>query len=137
MTKPLTALALFAAVLNTSGCATQQQQLQARQEGAIQSALQRGRFDLNCPAATATVLSRDYIQPAVRGPWVSGMTRVEYTVGVEGCNQRTTYVVICQEGTETCFAREPRRPLENRGPDAVSRVLVAVALGAPRSTTRT
>ena len=25
--------------------------------------------------------------------------------------------------------REPRRPLENRGPDAVSRVLVAVALG--------
>ena len=136
MIKPLTALALFAAVLNTSGCATQQQQLQARQEGAIQSALQRGRFDLNCPAATATVLSRDYIQPAVQGPWASGMTRVEYTVGVEGCNQRTTYIVICQEGTETCFA-EPRRPLENRGPDAVSRVLVAVALGAPRSTTRT
>src|SRR2546426_3214931 len=79
MIKPLTALALFAAVLSTSGCATQQHQLQARQEGAVQSALQRGRFDLNCPAATATVLSRDYIQPAVRGPWVSGMTRVEYT----------------------------------------------------------
>ena len=107
MTRPLTALALFAAVLNTSGCATQQQQLQARQEGAVQSALQRGRFDLNCPAATATVLSRDYIQPAVQGPWVSGMTRVEYTVGVEGCNQRTTYVVICQDGTETCFAASP------------------------------
>src|SRR6266478_5972143 len=105
MTKPLTALALFAAVLSTSGCATQQQQqLQARQEGAVQTALQRGRFDLNCPAATATVLSRDYIQPAVQGPRFSGMTRIEYTVGVEGCNQRTTYVVICQEGTETCFA---------------------------------
>jgi len=42
MTRPLTALALFAAVLGTSGCATQQQQLQARQEGAVQSALQRG-----------------------------------------------------------------------------------------------
>src|SRR6266446_517272 len=97
MTRPLTALALFAAVLGTSGCATQQHQLQARQEGAVQSALQRGRFDLNCPAATATVLSRDYIQPAVQGPWASGMTRVEYTVGVESC----------QEGTETCFAASP------------------------------
>src|SRR5438093_8605755 len=107
MTKPLTALALFAAVLGTSGCATQQQQLQARQEGAIQTALQRGRFDLNCPAATATVLSRDYIQPAVQGPWVNGVQRVEYTVGVEGWNQRTTYVVICQVGTDTCFAANP------------------------------
>jgi len=57
-----------------AGCATQQKQLQARQDGAVQTALQRGRFDLNCPAATATVLSRDYIQPAVQGPWVSGLS---------------------------------------------------------------
>src|SRR5216117_797342 len=107
MTRPLTALALFAAVVGTSGCATQQQQLAVRQEGAVQTALQRGRFDLNCPAATATVLSRDYIQPAVQGPWVNGVQRVEYTVGVEGCNQRTTYVVMCQIGTDTCFAANP------------------------------
>ena len=46
MTKPLTALALFAAVLSTSGCATQQQQLQAPQDGTVQTALQRRRFDL-------------------------------------------------------------------------------------------
>jgi hypothetical protein len=38
---------------------------------------------------------------------VSGLQRVEYTVGVEGCNHRTTYVVICQEGTDTCFAANP------------------------------
>jgi hypothetical protein len=106
MTKPSTVLAL-AVVLTIGGCATQQQQLQERQEGAVQTALQRGRFDLNCPGATATVLSRDYIQPAVQGPWVSGMTRVEYTVGIEGCNQRRTYIVICQEGTDTCFAANP------------------------------
>jgi hypothetical protein len=90
-----------------SGCASQQQQLAARQGEAEQTALQRGRFDLNCPAATATILSSDYIQPAIQGPWVSGLTRVEYTVGVAGCNQRTTYVVICQEGTSTCFAANP------------------------------
>src|SRR5262245_29145204 len=90
-----------------AGCATQQQQLAAKQPAAIDTALQRGRFDLNCPTATATVLSQDYIQPAIQGPWVNGMNRVEYTVGVAGCNQRTTLVVICQEGTDTCFAANP------------------------------
>ena len=91
----------------TAGCATQQQQLAAKQPEAIDAALQRGRFDLNCPTATGTVLSQDYIQPAIQGPWVNGLTRVEYTIGVEGCNQRRTYVVICQEGTATCFAAAP------------------------------
>ena len=106
MTKPWTLLALFAVAV-TTGCATQKQVLAQRQDGAVQTALQRGRFDLNCPSATATVLSSDYIQPAVQGPWVSGLTRVEYTVGVAGCNQRGTYIVICQEGTDTCFAANP------------------------------
>lgn len=109
MTRQLTALVLFSALAGMTGCATQQRQLQEKQEGAVQTALQRGRFDLNCPAATATVLSRDYIQPAVQGPWVSGMNRVEYTVGVAGCDRRETYVVLCQEGTDTCFAANPRR----------------------------
>src|SRR5215831_16746373 len=95
-----------------AGCATQQQQLAAKQPAAIDTALQRGRFDLNCPTATATVLSQDFIQPAIQGPWVSGLQRVEYTIGVEGCNQRTTYVVICQEGTATCFAASGDRRFE-------------------------
>lgn len=100
-------LALTAVVATATGCATQQQQLAQQQPEATQTALARGRFDLNCPAATATVLSSDYIQPAIQGPWVSGLTRVEYTIGIEGCNQRTTYVVICQEGSPTCFAANP------------------------------
>lgn len=107
MTRTARLWTLGAAVLIATGCASQQQQLASRQDEAVQNALQRGRFDLNCPAATATVLSQDYIQPAIQGPWVSGLTRVEYTVGVAGCNQRTTYIVICQEGTETCFAANP------------------------------
>ena len=90
------------------GCVSQQKLLQERQSGAVDTALKRGRFDLNCPEATATVLSQDYIQPAIQGPWVMGLNRVEYTVGVAGCNQRTTYVVLCQEGTSTCFAADPR-----------------------------
>lgn len=108
MTKGLTLLGLCAATFAAASCATQTQQLDTRQDGAVQTALQRGRFDLNCPQATAIVLSRDYIQPAVQGPWVSGLQRVEYTVGVEGCGQRTSYVVLCQIGTETCFAAHTR-----------------------------
>ena len=98
---------ILAALAATSGCMSQQQMLQQRQPTAVDTALQRGRFDLNCPQATATVLSSDFINPAIQGPWVSGLQRVEYTIGVEGCNQRTTYIVICQEGTDTCFAAAP------------------------------
>src|SRR5262245_62126659 len=104
--RKLAACAAAAAI--AAGCATQSQQLAARQPAAVAAALERGRFDLNCPSATGTVLSQDYIQPAIQGPWMMGLNRVEYTVGVSGCNQRTTYVVLCQEGTSTCFAADPR-----------------------------
>lgn len=100
-------LAFSSAALLAAACATEQQQLDTKQDTAMQTALERGRFDLNCPAATGTVLSRDFIQPAIQGPFVSGLERVEYTIGVAGCNKRTTYVVICQEEGETCFAANP------------------------------
>jgi hypothetical protein len=102
----IAAIILGAALL--AGCATQQQQLAQNEPAAMQTALARGRFDLNCPEAAGTMLSQDFIQPAIQGPWVSGLTRVEYTIGVEGCGQRKTYIVICQEGTGTCFAANPQ-----------------------------
>jgi len=107
MTRQSTVFSLFVLVAATMGCATESQLLTQKQGGAVQTALERGRFELNCPAATATVLSSDFIQPALQGagPWmVGGLERVEYTVGVAGCDQRKTYVVLCQVGTETCFA---------------------------------
>ena len=114
MTKSGMLVGLCLAVAVVAGCASQSQVLDERQSGAIQAALERGRFELNCPSATATVLSRDYIQPAIQGPWVSGLQRVEYTIGVEGCNQRTTFVVMCQIGTSTCFAANPRDRFQQR-----------------------
>ena len=99
------------AVLATLGllgaCASEQQMLQDQQATAVDTALTRGRFDLNCPNATAVVLSKDFIQPAVSGPWVGGVERLEYTVGIEGCGQRTTIIAICQQGSSTCFAANP------------------------------
>jgi len=108
-------LAPAALITAALGCASQSQMLAQKQDSAIQTALQRGRFDLNCPSATGTILSSDFIQPAVQGPWVNGLQRTEYTVGVEGCNRRTTYVVLCQVGTSTCFAADPRDQFQSQG----------------------
>jgi len=99
---------LCAAAVMVTACPSQTQTLASKQGAAMEAALQRGRFELNCPSATATVLSSDFIQPAIQGPWVGGLQRAEYTVGVEGCNQRTTFVVLCQVGTDTCFAANPQ-----------------------------
>jgi len=120
-TRTLLPIAALAAMM---GCASQQQQLISRQPAATNTALQRARFDMNCPQANATILSQDFIQPAVQGPWVEGMTRLEYTIGIDGCGQRRTYVIMCQEGTQTCFAagspgsrlggmEEPQAPMPN------------------------
>jgi hypothetical protein len=89
-------------------CATQQKLLAKKQDVATQTALERGRFELDCPSATGTVLSKDFIRPAVEDDWGDfGVERLEYTIGVAGCGKRTTYIVICQVGTETCFAANP------------------------------
>ena len=96
----------FLAVLAVVGCASDQELLANQQSMAIQTALSRGKFELDCPAATGTVLSQETVQPVVRGPLVGGMERVQYTVGVAGCDQRKSYLVICEVGGSGCFAAD-------------------------------
>ena len=93
-------------VLVVAGCASDQELLANQQPMAIQTALTRGKFEMNCPTATGTVLSQETVQPVVRGPMVGGMERVQYTVGVSGCDKRQTYVVICEVGGSGCFAAD-------------------------------
>ena len=38
--------------------------------------------------------------------FVAGIEREEYTIGVQGCGQRRTYVVICPQGGDNCFAAD-------------------------------
>jgi hypothetical protein len=59
---------------------------------------------MGCPQATGTVLSATMLQPMVWG----GLERAEYTVGVEGCGLRKTYVVVCQLDSSACFAAAAR-----------------------------
>jgi len=92
-----------------AGCVTNQQMLDKRQDDAIQTVLNRARFEMNCPEAQGSVLSREVVQPAIQAPRLGGVERLEYTIGVEGCGNRNTYVVICPEGSEGCFAADGQR----------------------------
>jgi hypothetical protein len=88
------------AILACAGCQTTDP-LDKYQQPAIDTALQRARFEMNCPQASATVLSRKTIEPvSIR----FGVARAEYTLGVEGCGQRNTMTVLCAEDGSGCVA---------------------------------
>ncbi len=97
---------LAAALLALAACESPQQVLADEQATATDAALRRARFEMNCPAATATLLSSQVLQPVA---W-RGLERAEYTVGVSGCGQRRTYISICQLGSPSCLALQPRDP---------------------------
>jgi hypothetical protein len=69
------------ATLAVTGCANQAQFLDGKQTMAMQTAVSRGQFEMNCPAATGTLLSKEGVQPALHGPVVVGFQRAEFTVG--------------------------------------------------------
>jgi hypothetical protein len=111
MSRWLADTALVAA-LTTAGCVSQAQFLDNHQAMAMQAAVSRGQFEMSCPGATGTIISREVVQPALQGPWVGGIQRAEYTVGVSGCGKRTTFVAVCPEGGDGCFAAGPGRFLK-------------------------
>ena len=65
---PLIVLAV--ALLFMTGCASQADFLNSRQDTALQTAVNRARFDM--PAANGQVLSREVTQPAIQGPMMMG-----------------------------------------------------------------
>ena len=85
------------------GCASQEETVNNMQPQAVQTAQQRGSFEMNCPSATAQVLSKEMIQTRNVGVYAAP-ERAEYTVGVEGCGKKMTYVVVCAQGGTGCIA---------------------------------
>lgn len=108
MSRSSVAVALLALLVG-AGCVSQAQFLDSKQPMAIQTAVSRARFETNCPEATGAVLSREVTQPPVEGPRMAGIQRAEFTIGVSGCGQRSTLVVVCPDGGEGCFAAGPER----------------------------
>ena len=105
-------ISLLVLAVLAAGRQTQEQMVQGQQGMAVQTALNRARFDMNCSSATGQVLSTNVSQPAIQGTFRSayGVQRFEYTVGVTGCGQRRTYIVVCpQGGGGGCFAAPGRR----------------------------
>ena len=95
------------------GCQSQQQLVDEMQADATQVAQRRGAFELNCPAATATVLSKEMIQSPVANPRWAPPERAEYTVGVSGCNKRATYLVVCAVGGTGCVAGGAKNEIQS------------------------
>jgi len=92
---------LFAAPVLLAGC-NSTPFIQQAEPAALETAQRRGVFELNCPSATASILSQENVQPV---SFYFGEERAEYTIGVSGCGKRATYVVICPDnGSESCFA---------------------------------
>jgi hypothetical protein len=100
-------LLTLVAVTALTGCVSQTQFLDNKQGMAIQTASSRAQFELNCQELTASVISREVIQPALQGPWVNGIQRAEFTIGINGCGKKAMFVVICPDGGEGCFAAAP------------------------------
>jgi hypothetical protein len=109
MSKSPTISILFAA-LGAAGCMSQAQYLASKQPTAIQAAVSRGQFEMNCPSAAGQVLSQEITQPALQGPIVQGEERGLFTIGVAGCNQRRVYQVLCPMGGDSCTALEGQVP---------------------------
>ncbi len=90
-----------------SACATEAQFLAQTQPAAVNTALSRGRFELNCPEATATVLSKKmtYINGIGIGIGMGGggYEWGEYTVGVKGCGKSAVYETMCRD-SDNCNA---------------------------------
>ena len=105
MSKSFIIVALISLLVLT-GCTSQAQFLASKQPTAIQTAVTRGQFELNCPNATGQVLSQEMTQPAIQGPYMGGEERGLFTIGVAGCGQRRVYQVFCPVGGDSCTALE-------------------------------
>jgi hypothetical protein len=95
---------VVAVVMVAAGCQSTAQMMAAAEGQAVQEATNRGRFEMNCPAATGTVISKDLMQPAIQTIRFTGPERGEFTIGVAGCGQRATYLVVCPLDGSGCFA---------------------------------
>jgi len=105
-------LAVVAIGATLLGCQSQQQMVDQMTPDAQLVAQRRGAFEMNCPSATATVLSKEMMQTG-KGPAIGWQPaqRAEYTVGVSGCGKQVTYLVVCAVGGTGCVAAGARNNL--------------------------
>jgi hypothetical protein len=109
MIKSFKFLALIVPLTMVGCAATQNQSLAIRQDLAMQTAVSRAQFEMNCQEVTPVLISEETVQPVLQEPSVNESQRAEYTIGVSGCNKSTIFIVICLEGDKGCLAAAPGR----------------------------
>ncbi|MGA9289400.1 MAG: hypothetical protein WBV93_13765 [Anaerobacillus sp.] len=100
---------IAAVAITAAGCQSNTQFMISKQDRAVDTAMKRGAFELNCSTVTPSVLSREVVEPTIEGPRVYSIARAEYTIGVAGCGKRKTFVVLCPDEGDGCFAAGPGR----------------------------
>ena len=106
MSRSLTVLALIG-VLGMVGCANARAQwLDSLQPSAMATATSRGQAEMNCPAATPTLMSREMAQPpGYDAPGI--LESAQYTINVKGCGQEQVYFILCPLGGAECYPAKP------------------------------
>ena len=93
-------LAALSLPMILSACVTESQFLAQNAPSALNTALARGRFELNCPQANGTVLSQKVTYINGMGIGMAGgggYEWTEYTIGVSGCGKRAVYETMCRD----------------------------------------
>jgi len=105
--RPFTVLALVD-LLVVTGCMSQAQFLASRQPTAIQAAVSRGQFELNCPDAIGQVLFARGYAARITGTHRAG--RRTRPVHDRRCGLRPTASLssVCPMGGDNCTALEGR-----------------------------
>ena len=99
-----------------SACATEAQFLAQNAPSALNTALARGKFELNCPQANGTILSQKvtYINGIGMGMGGGGYEWTEYTIGIRGCGKQTVYETLCRD-QDNCNAFAQTGQILNSG----------------------
>lgn len=96
-----------------AACTTDGQYMQQIEPQAVQVAVNRGKFEMDCQSVTGQVISKDMLQPAFRGFYaMGGPERAEYTIGAAGCGKRATYLVICPLNQTGCWSVGARNTIQ-------------------------
>jgi hypothetical protein len=85
-------------------CASQTSRVDEMQPYAMKTAQQRGASELNCPAASARLLTKKEIETPQTTGWYEYPHRSEFTVEVSGCGKQKSYLVGCDWRQKGCEA---------------------------------